>query len=1042
MEAEKPPGGQVTAWLQAAQSHVQRCLQEDGGTGGTPDLSDDVIKCIQTLCAQLPLSYSFTSISQLLSLQRTPCVSLLGWDTGRFQAWSQEALQEKKLSQPPAPLSRARLLIVGYIASSPAKDSQVHDGNLYLRDSSGFIPCEMSQFDPNLLGTPVLFPCWSYIPIQNGGGYVEVLSPPVPVTTPVVRQEVQDPARDTANDPERAFQLLHEKSHPRGFRVSVKGQLTSFTSLINIRGKTVFFFFLQDSKKSVPIIVQVPSVLYWYHILHTGDTYEVTSLAVSSLRGSDRQIFAVTSSSCLIPCSPVSPSCSPNFATQNSEELTTPPSGGGEPDSRPQKAEERQQKESKTLDYQGVVTRVRDAQAGLYELDGMVVLCTAYTQLHNAGRGLREGSKVEVMDAHLQQSPSPLFPTIVLSCCLRSRVRVSEFSRLNAPCSAHSTSGNLYLHLLFRYRLRLPEYLWVCDVLEKLHRKLLPHYARQRCLARVTSSAQGIAQKLLHSSLSSMSLGRGDRDLQEEMVADPHDCPLRRYCPLPPVWTLPPLSDLSSLVCASQYLRSQESSQCLHWSHYSVRSQELSPPHVLLGVLHASSSGSLQLKDESSSLVCLILPRPPIAWIGCVLEVRQYQLVAETLQRKDKEEEEPRNRTYAIFLAQDVTVLHSPKNCSLCSVPGPARGVQPSPCKVARLETAWAQRHLLIESVEGRLAKPGQGKGLQFQAKASWVHLPDSSCGKQDGERARPVKNGDQPPTKVLLLFTASSVRWFPFLHANRCYRVIATEETDSGIFDSLSESPVDMPSGPRCLKIPGNWILEDTESEESADCAESCSIEKAVKGSPAGSLVSVIGVVSSRSMCNTQSMCTLPFHTRPPDSFLPPGVSIKVILTEATGQSAAAVYLELYLGPYPLGLLPGATVFIRGLEKRVARSGSIYLRSVPTTYISIRSPPIDSSDSLPPPLVLFKQLSGFPTPLRAMCFVSYVLSLTLSWDCAMCSSTFTKCESRRWIGGGPVTPPGRCGVSDAGCAPEPLGGAAETSAIERHTGCAESGSE
>ncbi|CAI9597061.1 unnamed protein product [Staurois parvus] len=299
---------------------------------------------------------------------------------------------------------------------------------------------------------------------------------------------------------------------------------------------------------------------------------------------------------------------------------------------------------SKTLTYEGVVTRVRDASAGLYELDGAVVLCTAYTQLHNGGRGLREGARVEACDVHLQQSPSPLFPTIILSTCLRSRVRVFEFSRLSAPCSLFSGSGNLFLHLLFHYRLRLPEYLWVCDIIRQLQEKLRPSLVRQRCLTQHTeSSSHGVTEKLLDSSLSSLSDGRQERDLYEEMVANPHNCPLRAYSPLPPPWCLPPLSHFSSLACKSQYVRRKESNRSLDWCHYCLPSEDISPPHVLLGVLHASSSGILQLRDRSSSLTCLILPNSPIAWIGCVLEVRQYQLVVETLQRKDNAIEQ-RNR--------------------------------------------------------------------------------------------------------------------------------------------------------------------------------------------------------------------------------------------------------------------------------------------------------------------------------------------------------------------------------------------------------------
>ncbi|KAM5171766.1 CST complex subunit CTC1 [Mantella aurantiaca] len=792
------------------------------------------------------------------------------------------------------------------------------------------------------------------------------------------------------------FQL----SHPRGFRTSVTGQLSSISSLINIRDKRFFFIFLQDAAKSVPVIVRVPQKLCWFQALHIGNTYEVTSLSISSLRGSAQQIFALTSSSRLIPRPALSPPCSSSLTK---EELTDTSSAGEEQHYNPQeKMREKQQKMSKTLTYEGVVTRVRDAGAGLYELDGSVVLCTAYTQLHNEGRGLREGARVEVCDAHLQQSPSPLFPTIVLSTCLRSRVRIFQFSRLSAPCSVYSASGNLYLHLLFLYRLTLPEFLWVCDVMGALQEKLRPPLARRRCLSRHTGSpSRSVAEKLLESSLSSFSHGRRDRDLYEEMVACPHNCPLQEYTPLPPPWCLPPLCDFSSLACNPQYLRRKETNHSLDWCHYSLPSQDLSPPQVLLGVLHASSSGFLQLRDHSSSLTCLVLPNSPIAWIGCVLEVRHYQLVVETLHCKDRDMEQ-RNRTYAVFLAEDVTVLHSPQSCPSCSVPRPAG---PSPSKVPRMETSWARRRLLMESMEGVLAKPGHGKGLQFQAKASWGDVQKLTCRGQDGEQSTGMskdgeqstgmsKDGDKPPSKVLLIFSSSSVRWFPLLRPGRQYQIIASRKTDAGIFDSLSECGVDMPHGPRCLKVPSDWILEDVEGSEHSYDSESFSIEEAMKSSV--SLVCVMGTVSSRSLCDMQSSRSLQRRALPPDRFLPPGVSIKVILTQPASQSSVAVYLDLTLGLYPLGLLPGVTVLMQGLERKVSRSGKAYLRSVVTTYIRVLSPPAEISNSHPaPPLVLFRHLSGLPSPQRAVCSVTCVLRVTLSWDCSMCTSTFTQgsCE-------------------------------------------------
>lgn len=987
METEAPRGAQVTSWLQAAETHVLEQLS-DGAAG------KELIPCLRSLSPKLPVSYSFTPISQLLTLQRSPCVSLLGWDTEQFQQWSRQGLghRTESSSVPHSILSRARLLLVGYITDQPTDGNREHDGNLYVRDASGCVPCEMSQFDCSCLGSLVFFPCWTYIPTHQRGGYVEVLSPPVPVTQRVVTAEA--PADSSSISPESALLLLGNSNRPSGFRVSVTGHLSSVTSLVTIRSKTFFFFFLQDSKQSIPVIVQVSSKLSWYQMLEVGDAYEVTSLALSCLRGSPQEVFAVTSSSVLSSRPPLSPFLSSTPILEDSEQLTEPiesKTSSGPPQER---VTGRGSKESKTLTYKGVVTRVLNAHAGLYELDGALLLCTAYTQLQNRGRGLRAGARVEVCDAHLQQSPSPLFPTLVLSCCLRSRVRVCDFSRLDSPCPLFSGSSNLYLHLLFHYRLRLPEYLWVCHVVDKLQEKLCPRLVRQTCITRpLSNGAQGPAEKLLFPTLSSWPSGRSERDLQEEMVADPHACPLQEYSPLPPPWCLPPLSLFPSLVSSSQNLRGEESNRRLEWSHYSLRSGDLSTPHVLLGVLHASSSsGSLLLKDQSSSLSCLILPAPPITWIGCVLEVRHYLLVTENIGVRDDSERQ-RSRTYAVILTQDVRILHfSHSSSSSSSCPVPGSGVQP-PAKIPRMESSWAQRHLVIESVEGRCTTPGHDQKLRFRATAWWVHVRGSPP-EEGGRDVRRSEEGDKSNTKVLLQFSSSSLRWFHFLQPNRLYRLTATGETDSGIFDRLSAPPHEIVSAPRCLRVPAGWTLEDVESTASPPGpADVPSIEEALKESSRGSLLAVTGVVSSRSMCDTQSMRAAPSNTHTvPEGFLPPTASIKVNLTQPQSPATVSVYLNVSGGPYPMGLLPGATVMLQGLERKVSRSGRIYLRSVPTTHVSILSPPSENGEDVAAaPLVLFKQLTGAPAPQRALCSISCVLSMTLYWDCSVCGSAFTQ---------------------------------------------------
>ncbi|XP_053574261.1 CST complex subunit CTC1 isoform X2 [Bombina bombina] len=999
METEKPAGTQVITWLDSAKTHVQEYLRK-GEESVPPVLFDDVIRCISRLHTQIPLSYSFTALSHLISLQHAPCVSLLGWSTEQYQKWCQEGV--KRVGSPPSPdnfLPRTRLLLLGYISDHPMENNKRHDGNLYLKDSSGCIPCEIPHLDLSLLGALVFFPCWSYIPPKSGRqdsevGYLEILSPPVPILCHPTREVPSDPVAANVLTPTTALLLLKNRSHSRQTSVSITGEVCRVTSLLNIRQKTYFFFFLEDQDNSVPVVVQVPCKLSWYHALYVGDTYEVTVLSICSVHGSSPKIFSVTSSSQLIS---LPANCPPYPVSHDSEmaEISSSPTikkGENKVENWPQERQKQDiKKESKTLTYKGVLTKILDPCAGLYELDGELVLCTAYLQLPNRGRGLREGATVEVFDAHLQQSPSPLFPPLVLACCLRSRVHISEFSRLSSSHSPVVAASNLHLHLLFRYQLRLPEYLWVSDVVEKLREKLYPYLVTQRCLVGpLGSGPPGLAENLLSQTLSSLYLpgGSHERNPQGEILDVLHDCPLRKYSPLPSPWSLPSLSLLSSLVSENRFLRSSELNRRLHWSYNVLQPEDLPTPPRLLGVLHTSSSGVLKLKDQMFSLPCLILPRPPIAWIGCVIKVSEYELIMEKVENKVKEKIE--YKTYVLFLCQNVQVLHQPHICSSCT---DKASCVPRPSKCPRTCVPWVSRLFVIGRVEGRGPRSSSEGGLQFQAQATWVGGPQLLEAKYNYEDGELKTEEDKPLNRVLLLFSGSSVRWFNFLQPNRLYRLIATGETNLGIFDRQSESSLQISNCMECFTVHSEWTLQDVENPEILlfPIEEILCIKEALKKSSPGSLLSVTGTVSHRSICDAQS--TYMQHSRRTISdFFPQGISLKLTLMEIASHSEVSVYIDLSRGPYPLGLLPGVTLLLQGLEWKVSRSGSIYLRSVSTCCVCVLSTPTKSSEHLPPPpIVLFKNLPGPMTLRRAVCSVSCVLNLTLRWVCSMCGDIFRK---------------------------------------------------
>lgn len=72
----------------------------------------------------------------------------------------------------------------------------------------------------------------------------------------------------------------------------------------------------------------------------------------------------------------------------------------------------------------------------------------------------------QLIDVHLLQKPLVSFPFIVLGACLSSTVVLKSFSRLSTPYQPPTSTGNLYLQLLFHYNLGMPRYLWLVSLLE------------------------------------------------------------------------------------------------------------------------------------------------------------------------------------------------------------------------------------------------------------------------------------------------------------------------------------------------------------------------------------------------------------------------------------------------------------------------------------------------------------------------------------------------------------------------------------------------
>lgn len=687
------PSAAEQRWLQAARDFAVRALPACPGPGGT-ELSplDAVLRCVRSAGGgNLPLGYSFISISDLKHQQRTPCCSHLTWNTNRFKEW---ARQGRGALPYHSSLPRAYLILVGYLTDGRQEDK---DGCLYVKDNTGVIPCELLHFELEWLESLFLFPSWAYIPQtdHSTAGYIEILVDPVPVnhlpkevseTIPVIYPALAEPL------------LVSRIPFKKRSKLSVAGELSRLSPLLCIQQKTFFFLFLKcfTSVVWVPVLVKKPNQLAWHHTLQLGHRYTITGLSISSLKKSGQRMFVTSVSSCLLP-----------YCAEKVKEQALDSSWQGESslsaslettehftDSSELSVEEwpGSIKESKIISYVGTVTKILNAQAGLYELDSKVCLCLAYQQFLNSARGIRPGACVELIDVHLLQKPLASSPFIVLGACLKSTVLLRSFSRLSTPYHPPVASRNLYLQLLFRYNLGMPPYLWLVSLLETFKERFSCFFGHQRLLLSSIHRNPGPAEKFLVPILQAVVPDRREaRDIYHEILAKIHHCPLQKYLTLDPPYQVPSLSVLGRVAeqkgwegfCPSQLLSpldaqhmgTQELNRRLAWSYCTLSAGSFQPRLILLGVLRVSSRrSSLQLQDSSGTLPCVIShrdgsPFANTALIGSLLQVENYQLVVERFIQSDfpsweqlensEHVREKKTSIYVQFYFEDVQVLHS-----------------------------------------------------------------------------------------------------------------------------------------------------------------------------------------------------------------------------------------------------------------------------------------------------------------------------------------------------------------------------------------------
>ncbi|XP_037020873.2 CST complex subunit CTC1 isoform X3 [Artibeus jamaicensis] len=955
------------AWLEAAQAFIQETLCPAGKESNI-QLTQLVIDCVKTTWLSqgrnqgftLPLSYSFVSVLDLRSHQRLPCCSHLSWSSTAYQAWAQEA----GLSGTPLP--RERLLLLGTLTDlSGDLEQECRNGSLYVKDNTGTLGCELIDLDLSWLGHLFLFPSWSYLPParwnSSGNGHLELWGVPVPVFPLAI--STGPPTPIPVLYPEAASHLLRH-SKLRTVQPNLAGKLVQLSALVKSQKKAYFILSLGESSPAgsqagshVPILVQVPAQLVWHRALWPGRAYVLTELRLSRIRGYHYHVWTTTSSSHLLP---LKPECVRELDLQL--ELGRPlleadpkpfPRTGNIHDRKKQKDLVR---DSRLLSYTGMVTGVLNQAAGLYELDGQLVLCLSYQRVHGLRHVLRPGVLLELQDVHLLQSVGGGTRRPVLAPCLRGAILLRGFSRQKpeTQSSPQVWGASLYEQLIWGHQLGLPLYLWATKALEELVCKLCPHVLRyHQFLQHLSPGNPSLGLQLLAPILESLVPPRvRSRDAYKEILEEPHHCPLQKYARLQTPCAFPTLATLEkegqrrawdsfdpkTLLPFPEvsHLTSCQLNQRLAWSWLCLLPSTFRPAQVLLGVLVASShKGCLQLRDQTGSLPCLLLnkhsqPLTDPRLIGCLVRAERFQLITERHVRSSfpswKElsatgfVQMQEARVYVQFFLTDALILPVPRP-SLHSATSSA-SAQTEPRLPENPHTGQSRLFLLChkEALMKRNfcvpsgASPEVPKPtLSFHVSGTWL----GGTQKKEGTGWGPpeLKGDEKKDQKVLLIFLGSSVRWFEFLHPGQVYRLVAPGGPTPVSFEVggssyMSQRPLELAGCTSCLTVQDEWTLELESSQDTPDV---------------------------------------------------PSVNTALPKSSLTD------------------LLSG-------------RSHNVYCCFRPSTYTQVLSFPPETTVSAPlPHIYLAELLRGGQAPFQAVasCHIVSVFSLQLLWVCAHCTSLF-----------------------------------------------------
>ncbi|XP_030043835.1 CST complex subunit CTC1 isoform X2 [Microcaecilia unicolor] len=999
-------------WLQAGCTFAERWLFTEG-----PSLAEDIQQfregILRCLCRSgkqeegrlgLPVSYSFVSVSELKSQQRSPCCSHLFWSTDQYNKWTRqgEALLHNQKALP-----RACLLLIGYLTdqASVEKARRV-DGSLYVRDKSSAMPCEMLHFSLDLLDQLLLFPGWSYLPAQHSsGGYLEILAPPISISPKPERLISSEGQPINVLYPHAAVQLLHTRTEGRFPPVNVAGELCRYSSLLDLRGRIFFTLFLKcfSTDHCVPVLVQMRDV----HFLQRPSPHFPLVVLCCCLQS----VILIQEFSSL--CS----AHQPFYTSRNLFVSLLLKHHLGLPQ------------------YLWLVKTVKDLQDKF---------CPHFIKQHQleASVGTIAHRITEEVLVPILRSLSPSEHRCrnveeEIAVVEQHQCPLTKYSPLKGPCEVLSLS-QLYADAERQgwERLCLPQLLPSSQAqymnTQELNRSLAWSF--------LTLDAQDFQPQCILLGVLRSSSRSGSLQLQDESRSVPCLIIKRGRACCSHFTDTGFIGNMLLMerfqVVVERFIRSDFPSwrQLASPEYVREKRSRVYIQFYMEDAVNLGQSGAVSRLHQ--------LPRE------VKLQSAPHEIPAEPVASKDqpsKRQAEP-DPSFHVPLKAKVARVMEAGEATRTEHLGDAEAT----CaehqgggksdEIGR-QGSVSQLFLLVHK-EGLLLRnctPIQGDGtrdigqqerltlqLSFQATVVWVGKPRAEPG--DTQESPEIIDGDwerlREPQRVLLLFTGKSIRWFPVLHPDCLYRLIIPRCSDVGVFKRLCAPTVPVKTQhlfncPLLLVVPENWKLhyvtllesliehQDLYQTLARGRPELHSVAEILQPKFTRSLVSFVGEIAERTLCEPERKSWIPTSLskgRDEGVFLPWEYTLKLTVRDtSSSRSTLHVYINSSV-PLLLGLLPKAQVHFYNLERKTSKLNNVYCKFVACSSFSVmelpshpalRSAALDS-ESPPPdsslPMMFLSQLMLQPEQSsrgRSVCHVVCVLSLGLNWLCSHCGSAF-----------------------------------------------------